>query len=321
MKVVYYLFVFFCYLLSPLPLRVHYLIADIVYVLMYYVIRYRRRVVWKNLTTSFPEKDEAELHRLEHRFYRFLCDYFVETLKLLSFSREEMKRRVVFKDMEQIDEAVERGQSCAIYLGHYGNWEWISSLPLWVKPGTMCGQIYHPLENKDFDRFFLKLRQRMGALSIPMNETLRRLAECRSQKRPVVIGYISDQVPLWTNIHHWVDVFHHDTPVLTGAERIVRKFNHAVFYLDVRRLRRGYYEATLKPITYDPQQLKEYELTDIYWRMLEETIRQAPEYWLWSHNRWKRTREEFDRRFEVVNGKVMPKAAAGSGSSAPYTAG
>ncbi len=308
MKLIYYPFLFICSVLSPLPLRVHYFIADGLYLLLYYAIRYRRHVVWKNLTSSFPEKNEDELRRIERKFYHFLCDYFVESFKMVTISRQEMKRRVVFKGTELVDEIVASGQSCAVYLGHYGNWEWISSLPLWVSPQAQCGQIYHPIENKEFDRFFLRLRQRMGAVCIPMNETLRRLAEYRSQKRPVVIGYISDQVPLWTNIHHWVDVLNHDTPVLTGTERIARKLNHAVFYLDVRRLRRGYYEATFKLITRDPQQSKEFELTDIYWRMLEQTIREAPEYWLWSHNRWKRTREEFDARFEVVNGKVLPKA-------------
>ena len=264
-------------------------------------------MVWKNLTTSFPEKDEEELRCIERQFYRFLCDYFVESFKLVSITREEMKRRVVFKGTEIVDDIVASGQSCAVYLGHYGNWEWISSLPLWVSPQAQCGQIYHPIENKEFDQFFLRLRQRMGAVCIPMNETLRKLAEYRSHNQPVVIGYISDQVPLWTNIHHWVDVLNHDTPVFTGTERIARKLNHAVFYLDVRRLRRGYYEATFKLITRDPQQYQEFELTDMYWRMLEETIREAPAYWLWSHNRWKRTHEEFDRRFEVVNGKVMPR--------------
>lgn len=307
MKLVYYPFLFICTVLSPLPLRVHYLMSDMIYLLLYYVVRYRRRVVWKNLTTSFPEKDEEELRCIERQFYRFLCDYFVESFKLVSITREEMKRRVVFKGTEIVDDIVASGQSCAVYLGHYGNWEWISSLPLWVSPQAQCGQIYHPIENKEFDQFFLRLRQRMGAVCIPMNETLRKLAEYRSQEQPVVIGYISDQVPLWTNIHHWVDVLNHDTPVFTGTERIARKLNHAVFYLDVRRLRRGYYEATFKLITRDPQQYQEFELTDMYWRMLEKTIREAPAYWLWSHNRWKRTHEEFDRRFEVVNGKVMPR--------------
>ena len=170
-----------------------------------------------------------------------------------------------------------------------------------------CGQIYHPLENKDFDRLFLRSRERMGAVCIPMADTLRKILEYRQAGRPVVIGYISDQVPFWTNIHHWVDFLHHDTPVLTGTERIVRKFNHAVFFVDVRRVRRGYYEGEFKLMTSEPQKMAEFEITDIYFRMLEESIRRAPEFWLWSHNRWKRTREEFNERFDVINGKVIPK--------------
>jgi KDO2-lipid IV(A) lauroyltransferase len=140
-----------------------------------------------------------------------------------------------------------------------------------------------------------------------MNDTLRKIIEYRKVGQPVVIGYISDQVPFWTNIHHWVNFLNHDTPVLTGAERIARKVDHAVFFLDVRRIRRGYYEAEFKLITCTPKKMDEFEITDIYFKMLEESIRRAPEFWLWSHNRWKRTREEFNERFDVVNGKVIPK--------------
>ena len=133
------------------------------------------------------------------------------------------------------------------------------------------------------------------------------MLEFRQAGQPVIIGYIADQKPHWVNIHHWVNFLHHDTPVLTGTERIVRKLNHAVFYADVRRIRRGYYEMTIRPITREPQKMADYELTDCYYKLLEESIQRAPEFWLWSHNRWSRTREEFDRRFEVVNGKVIAK--------------
>ena len=144
-----------------------------------------------------------------------------------------------------------------------------------------------------------------------MQDTLRKILEFRQAGQPVVIGYISDQKPHWVNIHHWVDFLHHDTPVLTGTERIVRKMNHAVFYLDMRRVRRGYYEAELKLITRHPQEVKgEYGLTDIYYRMLEQNIKQAPEFWLWSHKRWARTREEFNERFQVIDGKVIAKSAS-----------
>lgn len=332
MRIVYYIVYGAWYAFSLLPMRVHYLISDLLFWLLYGLLGYRRKVVWHNLKASFPEKTEEELRQTERGFYHFFCDYIVESVKLMTISRENLRRRMIFKGTELIDAAVADGQSCAVYLGHLCNWEWITSLPLWVTPKAQCGQIYHPLENKEFDRLFLRLRQRMGAVCIPMADTLREIINFRKAEQPVVIGYISDQVPFWFNIHHWCNFLNHDTPVLTGTERIAKKVNHAVFFLDVRRVRRGYYEAEFKLITREPKKMADYEITDIYFRMLEESIRRAPEFWLWSHNRWKRTREEFNERFEVVNGKVIPKdhpvnrrnglikAIAGPASSAPCTA-
>jgi len=307
MKILYYIIQAVWYVFSLLPMRVHYVISDLMFWLLYKLVGYRRNVVRKNLTESFPEKSEEELRRIERGFYHFFCDYLVETVKLMTISREEMKRRVVFKHAELVDEIMGSGQSIALYLGHYCNWEWVSSIPLWVNPNAWCGQVYHPLENKDFDKLFLKIRERMGANCIAMQDTLREVVKHKRENQPIIIGYISDQVPYWTNIHHWVNFLHHDTPVLTGTERIVHRMGHAVLYLDIQRVRRGYYEAEFKLVTRDSQKMKDFELTDIYFEMLEKSIRRSPEFWLWSHNRWKRTREEFDERFEVVNGKVIPK--------------
>ena len=307
MKLLYYIVFAVWYVFSLLPLRILYVLSDLLFWLLYAVVGYRKAVIRKNLKESFPEKSEEELRKVERGFYRFFCDYLVETIKMMTISKENIRRRLTFKGTELVDEIVESGQSCAVYLGHLGNWEWVTSLPLWVTPKAQCGQIYHPLENKEFDRLFLYSRQRLGAKCIAMQDTLREILNYRKENQPVVIGYISDQVPFWTNIHHWVDFLHHDTPVLTGTERIARKVNHAVFFLDVHRVRRGYYEAEFKLITREPQKMDEFEITDIYFKLLEESIRRAPEFWLWSHNRWKRTREEFNERFEVVNGKVIPK--------------
>ena len=307
MKLLYYIVFAVWYVFSLLPLRILYVLSDLLFWLLYAVVGYRKAVIRKNLKESFPEKSEEELRKIERGFYRFFCDYLVETIKMMTISKENIRRRLTFKGTELVDEIVESGQSCAVYLGHLGNWEWVTSLPLWVTPKAQCGQIYHPLENKEFDRLFLYSRQRLGAKCIAMQDTLREILNYRKENQPVVIGYISDQVPFWTNIHHWVDFLHHDTPVLTGTERIARKVNHAVFFLDVHRVRRGYYEAEFKLITREPQKMGEFEITDIYFKLLEESIRRAPEFWLWSHNRWKRTREEFNERFDVVNGKVIPK--------------
>ena len=307
MKILYNIIYNIWYMLSLLPMRVHYVLSDILFFIIFHILHYRRRTVWVNLVTSFPERPEEELLEIERRFYHWFCDYLAETVKLMTISRKELKKRMTFKNTELVDKYVNEGRSCAVYLGHYCNWELVTSLPLWVSDKAQCGQIYHPLENKMFDKLYLKLRQRFGSVCIPMQETLRKIVGYKRENRPVVIGYISDQVPFWWNIHHWCDFLHHDTPVLSGTERIARQANHVVFYLDLTRTSRGHYEAEFKLITDEPQKMPEFEITDIYFRMLEQTINCHPEYWLWTHNRWKRTREKFNLRFEVINGKVHEK--------------
>ena len=300
MKILYYIVLTVWYLLSLLPLRLLYVLSDCLFVLIYYVIGYRKKVVRENLAS-----------KVERGFYHFFCDYLVESLKMMTISSEQQKKRMQFEGVELIEQCVKEGQSVAMYLGHYCNWEWVSSFPLWLTEKVQCGQIYHPIENKDFDRLFLRSRQRQGALCIPMQDTLRKILEFRRAGQPIVVGYIADQKPHWVNIHHWVDFLHHDTPVLTGTERIVRKVNHAVVYLDMQRVRRGYYKGVLHLITREPGKLAEFELTDIYYCYLEASIRRAPEFWLWSHKRWARTRQEFNERFEVVDGKVIAKHVEG----------
>ena len=295
------------YLFSLLPFRVHYLMSDFIYLILYRLIGYRLRVVRGNLESSFPEKSTEELRQIERRFYHSLCDYFVETVKLMTMSAEQMRRHMVFKGTREVEACVADGQSCAVYLGHLFNWEWITSLPFWVPREAQCGQLYHALENPVFDRLFLQLRQRWDAKCIALVDILRKTVEYKRRQQPTVIGYIGDQVPHWNNIHHWCQFLNHDTPVMTGAERIAVKNNQAMFYIDMRRVRRGYYEAEFKLITRQPKTLREFESVDIYFQMLEQNIRRQPELWLWSHNRWKRTREEFNRRFQVVDGKVVPR--------------
>lgn len=292
-KILYGFFITWWYAMSLLPLKLLYLLSDGLYYIIYYVAQYRRPLVRKHLADCFPEKSEAERIRIEKEFYAWFCDYIVETIKLFSISKKQIMRHMVFKGTEQVKESCAKGQSCAVYLGHYCNWEWITSLPLWAGKDITFGQIYHVLENQAFDQLFLKLRNRLGAVSIPMAETLRKIVKMRQEGKQIVIGFIADQVPLWNNIHYWTDFLHHDTPVLTGTEKIAVKANFAVYYLDVKRIKRGYYEAEFKLLTDKPKECKEFEITEMYFRELEKTIRQQPAYWLWTHNRWKRTREEW----------------------------
>lgn len=305
LKHIFYLLVFgLLFVLSLLPLRILYVLSDAIFLIVYHLVGYRRRLVRKHLTDSFPERNEAERLAIERRFYHWFCDYLVESIKLCTMSERQMRRRMVFKGADRVDRVIESGQSVAVYLGHFCNWEWITSLPLWVSPKAQCSQIYHPLENAEFDKLFVNLRSRFGAVCIPMAETLRRIVKFRQQGQPIILGYISDQIPFWNNIHHWLDFLHHDTPVLTGTEKLVRTTHQIPFYADVRRLRRGYYECTFMPMTTDLQATKEWALTDEYFSRLEQSIRSQPECYLWTHNRWKRSHEEFNLRYDEKTGRV-----------------
>lgn len=295
------------YLLSLLPFRALYVLSDIIYFFVAKVFRYRHKVITRNLSSSFPEKSSDELKHIETEFYHWFCDYLVETVKLMTISSDELKKRMTFSGMEEFNKALNEGQSCAMYLGHYCNWEWITSLPHWVPSHVQCTELYHPLENKVMDTLFKSVRERQNALCIPMQESLREILRYKNDNKAIVVGYIADQVPHWKNIHHWLTFLNHDTPVLTGSERIVRKTNQAAFYGDMTRPRRGYYHCEVKLITLTPKSTSDFAITDAYFRMLEETIRRTPQYWLWSHNRWKRTREEFNERFEVKDGKVIER--------------
>ena len=294
----------FWYTMSLLPMSLLYVFSDCLYLLVGKFVKYRHKVIWKNLKDSFPEKDEAELLRIERGFYHYFCDYLVETIKLLNMSKRELRQRMVFTGIEEMNELLEKGVSCAVYLGHYGNWELITSLPLWVSEKAQCCQVYHPLQNERFDKLFKSVREKHHALCIPMAETLRQVVSYRQKKQPIVIGYIADQAPFWNNIHHWVDFLNHDTPVLTGSERIIKKTGQAVFYGDVSRVRRGYYQCDFKLITTEPAKYMDWEITDKYFQLLDETIRRQPELYLWSHKRWKRTREEFNLRYDEKTGRV-----------------
>ncbi len=302
-KVLYYAVFAFWYFISLFPLKLLYVLSDGLFYLVYYVVRYRRPLVRKNLTSSFPDKSEGEIVKIEKGFYSWFCDYIVETLKLFTMSKEQMCRRMVFRNTEAIEKAVAEGRSCAVYLGHYGNWEWISSLPLWVSDKATCLQIYHVLENKAFEALFLRVRSRMGSDSIPMEDTLKSIIRRKAEGQRMVIGFIADQVPLWNSIHYWSNFLHHDTPVFTGTERIAKHQDMAVFYLDVTRPKRGYYEAEFKLVSDKIQEEPKFAVTESYMKLLEATIRRAPQYWLWSHNRWKRTHEEYNRLMGSIRTK------------------
>ncbi len=295
MKIFYYFLFLVWYLLSLLPLWLLYGISDLIYFPLYYLVRYRRKIVRKNLVESFPEKSEEEIIRIEKDFYHFFGDYIMETIKLFSMSEKQMRRRMTFGGTEEVNRCLET-RNCIIYLGHYCNWEWVSSLPLYLRKEVVPGQIYHALENEAFNDLFLRLRGRFGAVNIEMMSALRQLVQYKRDNKRFIVGFIADQAPNWDYIHFWTNFLNHKSAVFTGAERIAKSVNAVVVYLDITRVKRGYYHAEFVKMADTPKIVPEYELTVDYARHLERTIRRAPQYWLWSHNRWKRTHEEYLRR-------------------------
>ena len=287
----YYLLYGICRTIAALPLRVLFVFADIVlYPMIYHVAGYRKKVVRRNLAASFPDKTPAEQKAIERGFYHHFCDYMVESLKMLHYSKKEMKKHMIFNNLELVHELYGKGRSCFMLVGHYGNWEWIASLAIQRPDGLHFGELYRPLKNKTFDRFFLNLRSRFGFVGIPKNEVLREVIGFKRDGQPFLIGTLADQTPSEANIHYYTTFLNQDTPVLTGTERMAKKVNAAVVYLDVVKVRRGYYECRFEMIAEHPNDTAEFEITERYMRKMEQTILRDPAPYLWTHKRWKHSR-------------------------------
>ena len=279
------------YIISLMPFWVLYGIADFIFVLVYYVVRYRRKIVAKNMRESFPELSDKELKKIARKFYRNFADYIVETIKLNHISDEEIKRRMVFKNMDVIDRLFDEKQSITAYFSHCGNWEWVPSITLWSRHTTgkdveFC-QVYRPLKNKWYDEYMLRLRSRFNSLSFKKKTVLRDLLLLRRREMPSITGFMSDQKPSKGDESHIVKFLNHPSAVITGTEQVARKLDMAVVYFDMHKLSRGYYELEVKLITDNTSTMEPMAITDAYVKLLEETIKRNPSIWLWTHNRWK----------------------------------
>lgn len=275
--------------LARLPLGVLYWVATLLYLLLYRVAGYRKKVVRRNLEGSFPEKSEKELREIERRFYRNFADYIVETVKLLHISDREMRRRMTFSGVEVIDRALESGRPVVCYFSHMGNWEWAPSITLWSRltPGvqaTFC-QIYRPLRNEWFDALMLRIRGRFGAVSLPKRRSFLDLLRYRKEGMPTVTGFMSDQKPSHGDIIHVVEFLNRPTAIITGTETVCRRLDALPVYWHMSKPSRGHYHIDV--IRMETDLSREFALTDRYASLLEENIRHDPSLWLWSHKRWK----------------------------------
>ncbi len=289
-RILYYLVYSILWLITLLPLPVLYLFSDFIYLVLYYLVAYRKQTVYQNLRNSLPDKSTHEITKIARKFYRQLCDYFIESVYRIHMGENENARRLHYINPELLQDYYNQGKSIVLLLSHYGNWEWPTRISKLSSHAILA--IYKPLQNKYFDRFFLQLRGQFDSIGIPMESTLRTLVTYQRNNQPVVLYTIADQRPQWTSIQHWTTFLNQDTPVITGPEKIARRFNIPVYFLDLQKIKRGYYSAEFKPICENPKDVPEFDITRKYLAMLERNILERPELWLWSHKRWKYHRHE-----------------------------
>lgn len=290
----------FLWLISILPFRLFYLVSDAVFVLVYHIIGYRKKTVRENLELVFPEKSKSEIKRIQKKFYSHMCDMFLEMIKSISISEKEIEKRFTFTNLEYLRKLEGLDKSLIIMLGHYASYEWINALQLYGLKYRTYG-IYKKIKNKQFDDLAKKIRGRFGGTLITTSRTTEVIK--RNQENNILSNYamISDQSPKLSRARTWIDFLGIKVPVFEGSDRLARNLDMAVVYLHVEKVGRGYYQATLKPITEDAPNEPEHAITKKFIGYLEDQIREKPEYYLWTHKRWKHRHEPIPENATVVD--------------------
>jgi Kdo2-lipid IVA lauroyltransferase/acyltransferase len=284
----FYVFVGFAKVVAFLPLRVLYILSDMLYPIVYYLVRYRKKVVFENLRNAFPEKSEKEIEEIAKKFYHHFCDILIEILKLFNISPKEMKKRMRLKDPDVFNDDFEKKKNILVVIGHYNNWEWGCSLGMHMP--YQAASIYKPLTNKLFDDLMIRLRTQFGAEVVPMAKTSRWLIKQIQDGKPIQLTFIADQSPYHTEIQYWTNFLNQDTPVFLGIEKLALKTKNPVYFASFIKIKRGYYEVEIEKLCDDCNELPLHELTERHVRALEKLIRTTPQHWLWSHRRWKNKR-------------------------------
>lgn len=287
-RIIYYIAIPFIYFLSVLPFPLLYLLSDVVFFVLFYVLRYRRGVVRKNLENAFPGKTKAELYKLEKGFFSYFADLFLETFKTLTISRSAMLKHCSINQsaLDLFARLAKEKQSFIIVMGHNGNWEWAGN------SFSLCGLhhlyvIYHPIANPYFDNLMYRMRTRFGTGLIDMKDTFRDMVKNRTEL--TATAFIADQTPQ-PDRAHWMQFLNQDTPVFFGPEKIAEKMKYPVVYVGLQRVKRGYYTVHADLLASPPYLRQEGVITELHTRRLEQDILQQPETWLWSHRRWKHKR-------------------------------
>ena len=279
----YYLCLPLVYGIAWLPFPLLYALSDLCFVLVYHVMRYRRGVVRANLSNAFPEKDAAEIRKIERAFYRWFCDLWLETLKTLTIRGDDLDRRVVVDDDGVLRHHFSQGRSVILVMGHLGNWELGGARFARLKLHPL-NVIYHPLSNPYFERLIARMRTRSGNGLYAMRDTLRNML--RDRDKITATAFITDQSPPPESAH-WTTFLQQPTAVFNGVEKIARKLNYPVLYVSIIPISRGRYSMSFDALVTDPSNTSPGKITDLHTRRLEQDIRDHPSHWLWTHRRWK----------------------------------
>ena len=270
---------------SILPFRILYVFSDMVYVLVYHVIGYRKKVVRKNIAMTLPHLSEKERLNIEKKSYHHLCDMFLEMMKTMTISEKEMNKRFVFTNLELYKALEKKQKSIALMIAHYATYEWVISMNRKIEFEGYA--IYKKINNKYFDKLVRNIRSKFKATLITTSQTIPVIKENESLGHRGVYGFASDQSPQESKAFHWQKFMGIETPVYTGAEMLVKRFDMNVIFLRVKKVKRGYYEATFELMFDNPKEVPDYQISDEFLRRVEKQIYEAPEYYLWTHKRWK----------------------------------
>lgn len=283
--IVYYLFYPLLFLVSRLPFPLFYLLSDGVCFLLYRVFGYRRSVVRSNLKLALPHLNNQEYHALERKFYRHLCDLFLEIIKSMGMSKKEMLKRFKVRNIEVLTQFEKENRSAFLMCGHYASWEWMMSLGYHMN--HLGYGIYRPIKNPYFDRLIKKIRSRHDAYMIPQKTAAEIIREKELKNERGVYGFASDQSPRPTSKSYWRTFLGIDVPVFTGAERLARELNIPVVFGKIKRVKRGYYELEFKLISDQSKDTAVNQITDVYTEWLEEQIKEDPSQYFWTHKRFR----------------------------------
>jgi KDO2-lipid IV(A) lauroyltransferase len=278
----------FLWLVSILPFPIFYALSDVIYFFIYHIIGYRKKTVRNNLALALPQLSAAERRVIEKKFYQHFCDMFLEMAKTMTISEEEINKRFVITNPELVTEYEQKGKSIMLLASHYASWEWL--LALNKKLSFQGVGVYKKLANKYFDKLVIDIRSKYNTKLVVTRETIPLIANNQRKGILSMYGMASDQSPKNDRIIHWGNFMGIDVPVHTGAEVLAKKYDLTVLFAKVEKVKRGYYQATLIPLTDDPKSIPNFEITNMFIKEVEKQIHEAPEYYFWTHKRWKHSR-------------------------------